>query len=136
MAAQVQAHSLPARSSLLRRAMRADGIFSTAGGVACVVAAGWLAAQLGVTSLAIYALGAALLGYAAFLFAATAREPINRRAAIAAIVLNVDWVIASAVILAAGWLPLTTAGFWIAAVVALAVADFAVVQYVGLRRQR
>lgn len=47
---------------------------------------------------------------------------------------NIVWVLASAVVLIGGLLPLTTTGFWIELVTALVVADIAIVQLVGLRR--
>jgi hypothetical protein len=134
MAVHAQAQSFPARSNWLRRAIQADGACSVVSGLACLADAGWLAALLGVPVMAMYALGAVLLGYAVFLFAVAAREPINRRAVIAALALDVAWVLDSIVLLASGWLALTTAGWWIVAVTALLVVDFAVLKYVGLRR--
>lgn len=133
MAAQAQ--SLPARSSWLRRAVQADGAFSALSGAACIIDAGWLAAQLGVPSIAMVVLGVVLIGYAALLFAVAAREPISRRLVVAALALDAMWVLDSAVLLAGGWLALTPAGWWIVVVVALLVADFGVLKYIGLRRQ-
>jgi hypothetical protein len=134
MAVHAQAQSVPARASLLRRAIQADGAFSVVSGLACLAGAGWLAAQLGVPAAAMYALGAVLIGYAVFLFALAAREPFSRRAVIAALTLDIVWVLDSIVLLASGWLALTTAGWWIVAVAALLVADFGALKYVGLRR--
>jgi hypothetical protein len=116
MAAQAQ--SLPDRSAWLRRAIQADGAFSALSGVACIADAGWLAAQLGVPNVAMYVLGVVLLGYAVFLFAVAAREPISRRAVTAALALDGVWVLDSIVLLASGWLTLTTAGWWAIAVAA------------------
>jgi hypothetical protein len=82
-----------------------------------------------------YVLGVILLGYAGFLFAVAAREPISRRAVMAAIALDIVWVLDSVVLLASGWLALTTVGWWVIAVAALLVADFGVLKYIGLRRQ-
>lgn len=134
MAVLAQAQSLAARASLLRRAIQADGAFSILSGLGCLAGAGWLAAQLGVPPVAMYVLGAVLLGYAVFLFAVAAREPISRRAVIAALALDVVWVLDSIVLLATGWLALTTTGWWITVVVALLVADFGALKYAGLRR--
>jgi hypothetical protein len=133
MAVQIQ--SFPARASLLRRAVQADGAFSAISGVACLAGAGWLAAQLGVPAVAMYGLGAVLVGYAVFLFAVAQREPISRRAVLAAIVLDIVWVLDSILLLTGGWLAITTAGWWVIVLAALLVADFAVLKYVGLRRQ-
>jgi hypothetical protein len=134
MAVHAQTQSVPARASFLRRAIQADGALSAVSGLACLAGAGWLAAQLGLPAAAIYALGAVLLGYAVFLLAVAAREPISRRAVIAALALDVVWVLDSIVLLASGWLALTTAGWWIVVVAALLVADFGVLKYVWLRR--
>jgi hypothetical protein len=52
------------------------------------------------------------------------------------IVLDVSWVITSAVLLLTDLVPLTTTGQWIIGLLAEIVAVFAVLEYVGLRKTR
>ena len=74
--------------------------------------------------------------YGVALFFLAAQQRINPKLALAVILLDVIWVIDSIVLLLSGRLPLTTAGIWIIAILALIVAGFAEVQYLGLRRMR
>src|SRR5262245_55366329 len=134
MATHIQ--SQPAvRSTLLRRTLQADAIFSGLSGVALVAAAGPIGTLLGLNApIALAALGVALIGYAALLFATAAKEPIDRRRAIVAAVLDVIWVVDSAIVLVSGWLPLTPTGWWIVLDVAIVVAVFAELKFMGLWR--
>jgi hypothetical protein len=134
MATNIQSQPV-VRSTLLRRALQADAIFSGLSGVALIVAAGPIGTLLGLSApLGLAALGVILIGYAALLYTTAAKEPIDRRRAIAAVVLDVIWVIDSAVVLLAGWLPLTPAGWWIILDVAIVVAVFAEIKFIGLWR--
>lgn len=123
------------RSNLLRYTLRGDAIFSVATGAIGLAAARPLATLLGIQPpLILGILGALVVLYGAFLFYTAAQAQINRRIAIAAIALDVIWVIDSAVLLIAGWLPLTSTGMWTIALVAVAVAVFAELKFFGLRR--
>ncbi|MGF1506018.1 MAG: hypothetical protein ACFB51_12940, partial [Anaerolineae bacterium] len=48
---------------------------------------------------------------------------------------NVVWVLFTVAALVGGFLPLTTAGTWALVIIADIVAIFAVLQYIGLRRE-
>jgi hypothetical protein len=60
---------------------------------------------------------------------------INTNLVWAVIIADVAWVAGSVVLLLSGWVPLTTAGKWLVALLADAVGILAVIQYIGLRRE-
>ena len=125
------------RSNLLRYTLRADALLSIATGAICLADAQPLATFLGIQPpLALEILGAVLALYGAFLFYTAAQAQINRRIVLAAIVLDAIWVIDSAILLVAGWLPLTSAGMWTVGLIAVAVAVVAELKFFGLRRMR
>ena len=128
--AQVQ----PNKASLLRRMLQANSIFCALSGVTFIAAAGPLAALVGLPAPALLITGVILLPYALFLWYGASKERIDHRLAWAAIILDALWVVDSAIILATGWLPLTNAGWWIVLGLAVIVALFAELQYIGLRR--
>ncbi|HEU5097612.1 MAG TPA: hypothetical protein VFU22_01115 [Roseiflexaceae bacterium] len=137
MTTQATTHvSSNVRPSLLRLALRADAIFCLALGAISLVAAQPLAAMLGIPALALDIMGAIVAVYGAFLLYTAAQAQVGRRIALAALVLDVIWVIDSAVLLIAGWLPLTNAGMWTVGIVALAVVALAELKFFGLRRLR
>ena len=63
-------------------------------------------------------------------------ETLNTRLVWVIIVLDVLWVVASAVLLFSHVVPLTTAGKWMVGILADVVALFAIFEYVGLRKLR
>ena len=120
---------------LLRMALRGNGIFSTVSGALLVVASRPLAEFLGVSSAAaLLSLGVILLLYAVDLFWMTSRENLSLPFAWFAIIMDVLWVIGSIVLLVADPLGLTVAGKWAIGLIAEAVALFAIVQWLGVRR--
>jgi len=126
-----------ARSNLLRYTLRADAILSVAIGAICLADAQALAAFLGIQPpLALQILGAMLVLYGVFLFYTAAQAHLSRRIVIAAIALDLIWVIDSAILLVGGWLPLTSAGMWTIGLIAAAVAVLAELKFFGLRRMR
>ncbi|MDX1687808.1 MAG: hypothetical protein R3248_07475 [Candidatus Promineifilaceae bacterium] len=122
-------------STLLRRALVANALFSGASGTVLALGARPVASFLGVDAVLFLAVtGVLLILYAADLLYVATRPAINRTAAWMAVVLDLLWVAGSALILLGGWLPLTTGGQWAAAIVAELVFLFALFQYLGLRR--
>src|SRR5262249_37751791 len=114
---------------------QADSIFSLLGGLVLLVDSGPIAASIGLPWPWVLAVvGVGLFGYAALLFLAARRVPIDRRQALGFLVADVVWVVASVVIVLDGLAPLTTAGFWGVLIIADVVAVFAVLKYIGLRR--
>jgi hypothetical protein len=138
MTAHVTTQASPStRPNLLRYVLRGDAIFSIATGAICLADAQPLAALLGIQPpLALQILGAVLALYGAFLFYTAAQAQLNRRIVIAAIALDVIWVIDSAILLVVGWLPLTSVGMWTIGLIAVAVTIFAELKFFGLRRIR
>ena len=136
MTAHATTPSTPfARSNLLRYAVRSDAIITAAAGALCLADAQPLATFLGIQPpLALQILGAVLVLYGALLFYTAAQAQISRRIVIAAIVLDLIWVIDSAILLVAGWLPLTSAGMWTIGLIAVAVGVVAELKFFGLRR--
>ena len=138
MTAHVTTQASPsAGSNLLRYAVRGDAILTAATGAICLADAQPLATFLGIQPpLALQILGAVLVLYGAFLFYTVAQAQISRPIVIAAITLDLIWVIDSAILLVAGWLPLTSTGMWTIGLIAAAVAVVAELKFFGLRRMR
>lgn len=132
MTTQVQEQT---KTKLLIKVLRADGAFATLSGAIAILVAGPIADLIEVEApLALVILGIVLLGYGAMLFYFAGREPENRLVAKAAILLNALWVIGSYAGLLFGLFPVNVAGRWAIALIAEAVAVFAILEYVALRR--
>jgi hypothetical protein len=138
MATQVRVQPAPiARPNLLRYALRGDALFSIVTGAISLAAAQPLANLLGIQpALILSVLGAVLVLYGGFLLYTSAQAQINRRVVIAAIILDVLWVVDSAILLVAGWLPLTNTGMWTIGLLAGGVVIFAELKFFGLWRRR
>ena len=121
--------------NLLRRALRANGVFSGLSGLLMTVAANPLAELLGLNNpLILLITGVSLIIFSAALFYRAAQESLDRQFALIVIELDAAWVVGSYLILFTNWVALTNAGWWTVAIVADIVAAFAIVQYIGLRR--
>jgi hypothetical protein len=79
-------------------------------------------------------IGLALIAWAVAVWVIGSRADVNRQAVWAVVALNVAWVAASLLVVAAGALPLTGLGIAFVLLQAAAVALFAELQVVGLRR--
>ena len=132
--ATVRSSSQASRGGLLRSALRGDAIFSEVSGLVFLLFAGRLSTLTGIQPPLITVMGAVALVYGALLWLGTRQPGVSRTLAIFAIVGNVLWVADSALVLLTGWLPLTTTGMWIVAIIADIVLVFAILQFVGLRR--
>ncbi len=120
---------------LLRTALRGNGVFSAVSGAMMVVASRPLAEFIGLAwPSALLIMGVLTLLYALDLFWFTSRETINMTFAWLTIILDVAWVVGSVVLLLADPLGFTVAGKWFVGLMAEAVALFAVVQWLGVRR--
>jgi hypothetical protein len=138
MATQTIQHATSSadRSRLLRFGIQIDAAVSGAAGLGMLIGAAQLEGLLGIPAQYLWPFGLLFILYAAGLAYGSNRPSINRRFAWTVIILNAIWVVDSLILLASGILPLTGAGWWTILVQALIVADFAIVQYVGLRRMR
>ena len=125
------------RPSLLRRAMRGNAVFSAVSGLAFALFSSVLSTTLGIPWPGVLlAVGIVLIIYAIDLAWITSSERFDIRWGMAAVGLDIVWVLGSAVILMGGLLPLTAVGWWVVAIAADIVLIFAVVQAVGIRRIR
>jgi hypothetical protein len=121
--------------STLRRALRGNGTFSLVSGLILIAGASPIAAFMGLEATAVFrGLGIVLAIYGLDLFWVASKEAIDRRLAWTAVILDIVWVVTSYALLLGDWLSLTTAGNWTIALLAEAVAVFAIWQYIGLRR--
>ena len=128
-------HKTSKESNLLRNALRGNALFSGISGLVLFLGAQTLAQFTGIQEpLVFILLGVVLILFAVDLVWIASKENIDRRLAWAVIILDVAWVIGSIFILLTNLVPLTVTGRWTIALVAEAVAIFAILQYVGLRR--
>jgi hypothetical protein len=123
-------------SRLLRLALRANAGFSTVSGLVLAVAAPVLGPWLGIPPLGLAVVGLGLLPFAWLLFRNAARTPINEAEARLAVGADVAWVLGSVALVAVDPLGLTLAGRVAVVAIALCVADFALLQALGLGRLR
>lgn len=122
-------------SHFLRQALRGNAIFSGISGLTSLLAASSLTNFTGIEQTAVFPiLGLILIPYGLLLFWVARQPVLNVRLAKTAVVLDILWVIGSIILLIGGWLPLTLAGKWTIALLAEAVATFAILQTIGLRR--
>lgn len=122
------------RPDLLRLALVADAAVTGANAVAYLAGAFILDELLGVPGGLLIGLGAFLAVYAALVLRVATRPTIPRAGVLAVIDANLAWAAASVLVLALDAFTPDTAGqVWIAAQAA-AVAGFAVIQWIGLRR--
>ena len=120
---------------LLRSALLGNSIFSFLSGLDFVLFSGPVASFLGLSSpTVILVLGLGLIAYALVVFLQARAQPLSLSFARSAIIADVLWVLASAVLVFTDIVDFTTAGRWAIAIVADIVLVFAVLQFVGLRR--
>lgn len=137
--AQLTMQSTPATRTtdhvLLRRALLADALISGVTGVAMALFPSQLETLAGGTMPeAVFIIGISFIIFAVFV-GMTAREtPMNRTKAWAIVGMNIVYVIASAEVLISNVFGMNTLGNVLTLVAALAVADLAFFQWLGLRR--
>jgi hypothetical protein len=123
------------RSAFLRRALRANGIFSAVSGLLLILAAAPLAQLLGVSRPAtLIGVGVSLLIYAAWLVRNARREVIDAAEASVAVVLDLVWVVGSLALVVTGRLSKT--GNWLVGSIADLVLCFGLLQWYGIRQMR
>lgn len=122
------------QNTFLRYALLADAVASGATGLLMIAGAGLLEGLLGLPAALMREAGLVLVPYVAFVAWVGTREIITRGAVKAVIALNVLWVAASVLLLVSGWVAPTALGTAFVIAQAAAVALFAELQFIGLRR--
>lgn len=122
---------------LLRRTLTANAGFSLLSAVVMIVAAGPLARLLGpaVPTWLVAAIGLAIVPFAVGVWWAARRTVLRRAEVMVIFAMDLAWVAVSAVLLLALPELLSVTGRWLVGLVALVVADFAVLEYLGMRRR-
>ncbi|HEY0735948.1 MAG TPA: hypothetical protein VGD69_13630 [Herpetosiphonaceae bacterium] len=125
--------SLFQMSPFLRRVLLADALVSGATGLLMLLGAGLLTDMLDLPAALLRTAGLILLPYALFVVYVATRS--SQRAAVWAVILiNALWAVDSIVLLLSGWVAPNALGYAFVIVQALAVAVFAELQYIGVRR--
>ena len=123
------------QATLLRRSLGANAGFSALSGVVLIAFHGPLDRFIGLgLPWLLIVLGAGLLGFAALIALNLRRTRISRTEAWLTVASDIAWVAGSAVILLGFPDLLDTGGKWLVALAAVGVADFALLQTLGLRR--
>lgn len=121
-------------SNFLRRALLADAAVSGAAGLLMAAGAGPLQELLHVPARLLLVAGLILIPYALELVLLTRRSLLSAPLVWAVIATNVAWAVASVLILLTGHVQPNALGYAFILVQTIAVAAFAEIQYVGLRR--
>lgn len=122
-------------SKFLRRILIADAVISGASGILMLTAANAMSQLLGVPAELLRSAGISLIPFTAFVVWIATRNAIPRTSVWTVIALNVAWVLASIALLFVDRIDPTRIGVAFILVQAIAVAGFAEMQYVGLRRR-
>lgn len=125
-----------APSPLLRGLLLADAATSAGAGLLMLVGADMLSAPLGIPAALLHYAGLALLPFAAVVAWLATRSLLARGAVWAVVAVNAIWVVDSVLLLLSGWIAPTGLGYGFVIVQALAVAVFAELQIVALRRAK
>ena len=118
----------------LRNVLLLDAVLTGVNGLAYVAGATALDALLGPSPAVIVGLGVFMLAYAATAAVLGTRRPVSRLAVGLIADGNIIWAVASASVVALGWLGLTTAGTVWTLMQAALVTGFAALQVTALRR--
>ena len=122
-------------SKFLRRILVADAVISGTSGILMLTAANGMSQLLGVPAELLRSAGISLIPFTAFVVWIATRDAIPRRSVWTVIALNLAWVLASVALLFVDRFDPNRIGVAFILVQAVAVAGFAEMQYVGLRRQ-
>lgn len=123
-----------ASSQFLRRAFAADAVASGAVGVLLAFGGPTLESLTGLQAVMTTPAGYFLIAYAAFVGFLGARASLPGAVVWLVIVGNAVWALESLMLLVLGWAQPTSLGYAFVIAQALAVAAFAELQYMGLRR--
>jgi hypothetical protein len=118
----------------LRQALLADAVTTAACALLMLLAAGPLAGWLGLPASLLRAAGLVLIPFAIVVGALAFRESLPRMAVWTVIVANAVWAVDSLLLLFSGWVSPNAAGTAFVIVQAVAVALYAELQLMGLKR--
>ena len=121
-------------TSFLRRTLAVDAAISGGTGVLLLVSAGILAQILDVPEVLLRYSGAVLVPFAVYVGLIARRRTVPRASVVAVIALNIAWVAGSVWVALGGAIRPSPMGYAFIIAQAIAVAVFAELQYVGLRR--
>lgn len=121
-------------TGFLKLALLADAVASGAMGLLLVLAAGPLTGWLGLPEELMRAVGVFLVPYALAVTYVGTRQKVLSAAVNAIILANTLWVVASFALLSSGTLSPSLLGYLFVTAQAMAVAVFAIAQYIGLRK--
>ena len=119
---------------LLRQALLADAVTTAACATLLIGGAGILDDLLGLPAGLLRGAGLVLVPFVALVFWLGTRQRLPRMMILAVIGLNILWVIDSVLLLVSGWVAPTAAGLAFVIAQAVAVAMYAELQIIGLRR--
>lgn len=128
--------ALASSKSLLGRSLLLDGVVSGATGALMFLAATPLAGLLGLHERLLRLGGFSLLPFAALLVFLAVRPHVSRSVVLGIVGFNVLWAVDSILLLTTDWVAPTALGYAFTVFQAVAVAGFAVLQYVGVRGGR
>jgi len=122
---------------LLRAALMANAVFSMLSGALLAIKPAWVASLLvGIPALAIQVVGVGVFIFGISTGLLSRRSPLSLKDAAVVSALDAAWVLASVVLLTGFATLLSTVGWWMVLGVALAVADFALLQALAIRAMR
>ncbi|MCP4420993.1 MAG: hypothetical protein GY805_30655 [Chloroflexi bacterium] len=132
----ISTKTIQQKDTFLRRALQANALFSLTTGTAFVVASGAVARFIGadIPSYIVLIVGLGLLPFGYMIYRLTAQANIPAKEAGTITVMDVSWVVGSVLLLVLGWSLFSVAGRWLIGLQAEAVATFALLQTIGLRR--
>lgn len=119
----------------LRNVLLLDAVATGATAVLALGGASLLGPLLDIPSALLFWAGVALVPFVAMVFAVSRRQTVSRAMVVEIIAINVLWVVASFGLLVSGAVSPNLLGIAFVSAQAVAVALFAELQYVGLRRQ-
>ena len=121
------------KSTFLRRVLRGNALFSLLSGLTFVFAAGPVARFIGpnISPAVVLVVGLGLLPFGVMVYRVASADLQQARVIT---LLDISWVIGSFLLLGLAWSSFSIAGRWFIGLQAEAVATFAVLQIIGLRR--
>ncbi len=120
------------QANLLIRTLNANAAFSTATGIVLIAAAAPIADWAGIPAWIPVVLGAGLLPFAAFV--RRAARKLHRESVMWVLAADVAWVVGVAVLAMAAPSAISTASLWALIAITIAVAAFAGLELMGLRK--